>query len=48
MADFEAAIERLPKFTVTWFSRGAYDRMLINPSGDKGRVIGLPLVNGAR
>jgi hypothetical protein len=46
MADFGSAIDRLPKRTVTWFARGTYDRMLLTIR-DKGRVIGLPLVNGA-
>jgi hypothetical protein len=46
MADFASAIDRLPRRTVTWFARGSYDRMLLTLR-DNGRVIGLPLVNGA-
>ena len=46
MADFDAAVDRLPARTVTWFARGAYDRMLLTIR-DKGHVIGLPLINGA-
>ncbi len=46
MSGFDAALARLPKQTVTWFARGAYDRLLLTVR-DRGRIIGLPLVNGA-
>jgi hypothetical protein len=43
--DFAAKLDRLPKRSTTWFSRGKYDRMLLTlREGD--RVISLPLVNG--
>lgn len=44
-ADFAQALDGLPKRTVTWFARGDYDRMLLTLR-DRGRVIGLPVVNG--
>jgi hypothetical protein len=46
-ADFGAALDRLPKRTVTWFARGQYDRMLLTLR-DRGHVIGLPLINGGQ
>jgi hypothetical protein len=46
MADFDAALDRLPGRTVTWFAHGIYDRMLLTIR-DRGHVIGLPLINGA-
>jgi hypothetical protein len=45
LPDFERALERLPKRTVTWFARGEYDRVLLTLR-DRGYVIGLPLING--
>jgi len=45
--DFAAALERLPKRTVTWFARGEYDRLLLTLR-DRGHVIGLPLINGGQ
>jgi hypothetical protein len=45
MPDFVAALQRLPKRTVTWFARGEYDRVLLTLR-DHGHVIGLPLING--
>jgi hypothetical protein len=45
LADFESALARLPKQTVTWFARGEYDRVLLTLR-DRGYVIGLPLING--
>ena len=45
MADFAQALNHLPKRTVTWFARGAFDRMLLTLR-DRDHVIGLPLVNG--
>jgi len=44
-ADFTAALDRRPAHLVTWFARGAYDRLLITRR-DAGHVIGLPLING--
>ncbi|HWM68578.1 MAG TPA: hypothetical protein VNO35_18455 [Steroidobacteraceae bacterium] len=45
MPDFAAALQHLPKRTVTWFARGEYDRMLLTLR-DRGHVLGLPLING--
>ncbi len=47
MADFDAALATLPERSITWFSHGDYDRMLLTIR-DHGRLIGLPLVNGAQ
>ncbi|MFL6602197.1 MAG: hypothetical protein ACJ8R9_12800 [Steroidobacteraceae bacterium] len=47
MPDFAAALNRLPKRTVTWFARGEYDRLLLTLR-DRGHVIGLPLINGGQ
>jgi hypothetical protein len=46
VAAYEAALANIPQRSVTWFERGAYDRMLLTVR-DKDKVIGLPLVNGA-
>jgi hypothetical protein len=46
MTDFDAALDRQPGRTVTWFAHGVYDRTLLTIR-DRGRVIGLPLINGA-
>jgi hypothetical protein len=45
MADFEAALTRLPVQTVTWFAKGTADRLLLTRR-DAGHIIGLPLING--
>jgi hypothetical protein len=45
MANFEAALDKLPAQTVTWFARGTYDRLLLTRR-DAGHIIGLPLING--
>ncbi|HEY2435248.1 MAG TPA: hypothetical protein VGI12_21435 [Vicinamibacterales bacterium] len=45
MDGFAAALERRPARSVTWFSRGTYDRVLVTRR-DGERIIGLPLVNG--
>jgi len=45
MAKFATALQSLPRENVTWFARGAYDRMLLTRR-DGRHVIGLPLVNG--
>lgn len=42
---YEAWLGTLPKSTTTWFSRGAYDRLLVTYR-DGDRVIGLPIING--
>lgn len=38
-------LDRLPKRTVTWFARGQNDRLVVTVR-DRGRVIGLPIING--
>jgi hypothetical protein len=40
-------LRSLPRVTTTWFARGRYDRVLITIRDD-GRIVSLPLVNGAR
>src|SRR3569833_3704420 len=45
VADFAAALQRLPKRTITWFARGEYDRLLLTLR-DRDHVIGLPLIYG--
>jgi hypothetical protein len=45
MPDFEAALSTLPSQTVTWFAKGAADRLLLTRR-DAGHIIGLPLING--
>jgi hypothetical protein len=43
---FEAALDRLPAQTITWFAKGpTADRLLITRR-DAGHIIGLPLING--
>jgi hypothetical protein len=42
---FSAWLDRLPKRTVTWFARGRNDRLVVTLR-DRGRVIGLPIING--
>jgi hypothetical protein len=42
---YAAWLDRLPKRTVTWFARGQHDRLLVTVR-DRGRVIGLPIING--
>jgi hypothetical protein len=42
---FDAALERLPAQTVTWFAKGTYDRLLVTRR-DAGHIIALPLING--
>ena len=44
-ANFDAALEKLPAQTVTWFAKGAYDRLLLTRR-DAGHIIALPLING--
>lgn len=39
-------LETLPRSTVTWFARGDHDRALVSVR-DRGRLIGLPVINGA-
>jgi hypothetical protein len=45
MKDFESALARLPRRTVTWFARGEYDRLLLTLREGE-RIISLPLING--
>jgi hypothetical protein len=45
LTDFNRALNRLPRLSTTWFARGQYDRMLLTLR-ERGRVIGLPVVNG--
>jgi hypothetical protein len=45
MANFVAALNRLPEQTVTWFAKGSYDRLLVTRR-DAGHIIALPLING--
>jgi hypothetical protein len=42
---FALALNQLPPQSVTWFARGKYDRLLVTRR-DRGRVIGLPVING--
>ncbi|HMI18835.1 MAG TPA: hypothetical protein VK533_04765 [Sphingomonas sp.] len=39
-------LDTLPASTITWFARGQNDRALVTVR-DRGRVIGLPIINGA-
>jgi hypothetical protein len=44
--DFQAALDKLPAQTVTWFAKSSdADRLLVTRR-DSGHVIGLPLING--
>ena len=46
MDGFQAALDKLPAQTVTWFAKSpAADRLLITRR-DSGHIIGLPLING--
>jgi hypothetical protein len=45
MVNFEAALDKLPAQTVTWFAKGDFDRLLLTRR-DAGHIIGLPLING--
>ena len=45
-ADYAAWLKELPAETLTYFSRGEYDRAVVTLR-QAGRVISLPLVNGA-
>jgi len=45
IANFDAALEKLPAHTVTWFAKGTYDRLLLTRR-DGGHIIALPLING--
>ncbi len=39
-------LNTLPKATTTWFARGEHDRAVVTLR-DRGKVIGLPVINGA-
>jgi hypothetical protein len=45
-AGFEDWLERLPRSSTAWFSRGETNRLLVTYR-DGDRLIGLPLINGA-
>ena len=45
-AGYARWLDTLPRVTTTWFARGEYDRAAVTIR-DRGRVIGLPLINGA-
>jgi hypothetical protein len=49
---YAAWLDGLPKRRVTWFARGAHDRLVVtlrDPNGGEGgRVIGLPIINGGK
>jgi hypothetical protein len=45
LANFAAALSKLPEHTVTWFARGEYDRLLVTLR-EPGMLISLPLING--
>jgi len=42
---YAAWLDKLPKRTVTWFAKGRNDRLVVTVR-DRGRVIGLPIING--
>ncbi|RYD50173.1 MAG: hypothetical protein EOP60_12350 [Sphingomonadales bacterium] len=44
--DYAAWLKTLPPVTLTWFARGKHDRALLTLR-DRGRLISLPLINGA-
>ncbi|MFT3735605.1 MAG: hypothetical protein QM776_11355 [Rhodocyclaceae bacterium] len=44
-SDFEAWLRKQPRFTLTWFAKGEYDRALLTYR-DGLRVFSLPIVNG--
>jgi hypothetical protein len=44
--NFASWLATLPRSTTTWFARGEHDRALVTIR-DRGRVIGLPIINGA-
>ena len=45
LADFAKALDARPKESVTWFAKGAYDRLLFTRR-DAGHIIGLPVISG--
>lgn len=44
---YAAWLDALPKRSVTWFARGEHDRLVVTLR-DRGRVIGLPIINGGK
>ncbi len=44
---YAAWLDTLPKRRVTWFAKGEHDRLVVTLR-DRGRVIGLPIINGGR
>jgi hypothetical protein len=46
-AGYAAWLDTLPARRVTWFAKGEHDRLVVTLR-DKGRVIGLPIINGGK
>jgi hypothetical protein len=46
-AGYPAWLDTLPARRVTWFAKGEHDRLVVTLR-DKGRVIGLPIINGGK
>ncbi|MEP9400544.1 hypothetical protein [Sphingomonas sp. VNH70] len=44
--DFDRLAAALPDRTTTWFAKGGYDRLLVTMR-DRGRLVSLPVINGA-
>ena len=44
---YAAWLDSLPKRRVSWFARGDHDRLVVTLR-DRGRVIGLPIINGGK
>ncbi len=44
---YAAWLDTLPRRRVTWFARGEHDRLVVTLR-DRGRVIGLPIINGGK
>jgi hypothetical protein len=45
---YAAWLDTLPKRRVTWFARGEHDRLVVTLRDQRGRVIGLPIINGGK
>jgi len=46
-AGYATWLDTLPQRRVTWFARGEHDRLVVTLR-DRGRVIGLPIINGGK
>jgi len=46
-AGYATWLDTLPKRRVTWFARGEHDRLVVTLR-DRGRVVGLPIINGGK